>query len=483
MSDTRLVPDVAVPAHTADIALSEVLSALSYALDLTEGQLPGHTIRSCIIGMRLGQEVGLTAEEQTALYFALLLKDAGCSSNAARMAALFGSDDQGVKLDMKLVDWHNPVALALATARSCAIGQSLGDRVRQFLAIAKTEHVTRDLIQVRCDRGAGIALRLGFPEATAQAIRSLDEHWCGLGYPEGRSGEDISLLARIANLAQAVEVFWRTRGVDAALAEARRRRGRWFDPKLVDLLLTWERDREWWARLAEPAEIGAAVVSLEPGSHARRIDDSGLDAVAQAFAEIIDAKSPYTARHSSNVAAYAVRIARTIGLDAAEQRRLYRAGLLHDIGKLGVSNRILDKPGALTAAERAQIERHPSFTWEILQRVRAFDGFARLAAVHHEKLDGSGYPWGLTARELDLASQVLCVADMYEALSADRPYRKGLSHADVLAVLRKESGTRLCAEAVAGAEGLGEVPALDGDSRDVDSHLLTPELLTRAPPM
>ena len=444
-------PSIRAESGTPSIALSEVLSALSYALDLTEGQPAGHTNRTCVIGMRLGDEIGLSAEQRTALYFALLLKDAGCSSNAAKMASLFGSDDQLVKQRMKLVDWHRPVELALRTAQLCGIGQSTAERVKHFLGIARSDNVTRDIMQIRCDRGADIALGLGFPDATGDAIRALDEHWCGLGHPAGMRGEDIPILARIANIAQTVDVFFMAGGTDAALRVVRARRGRWFDPRLAKLVLAWKRDTAFWQQL-NGALLRDTVLALEPGTHVRRLDADGLDVVARSFAEIIDAKSPYTARHSFNVAAYAKHIAARLGYPADEQRRIYRAGLLHDIGKLGISNRILDKPGKLDPAERSAMEQHPRFTWEILQRVDAFSDFAWLAAVHHEKLDGSGYPWGLRGEALDEPSRILAVADIYEALSADRPYRAGMSYGQALAILKKESGTTLCANAVSGLE-------------------------------
>ncbi len=435
------------------VNLSEILSALSHALDLTEGQPAGHTIRSCIIGMRIAESMGLEDDLRSSLYFALLLKDAGCSSNAARFATLFGTADQTVKREMKLVDWHSGIRLAMQTARTVGIGAAWPKRLRHFVGIARTKNVTRDLIQIRCDRGAGIALQLGFPTATADAIRSLDEHWCGEGYPAGLEGERIPLLSRIANLAQTLELFCASGGADAARRVAKERRGTWFDPRLVDEVLRWKRDDAFWENL-RVADTTRLVISAEPREHVRRVDDSGLDLVARAFADIIDAKSPYTFRHSSNVAEYARGIGRVMGLDSAPQRRLYRAGLLHDIGKLGVSSRTLDKPGALTPTERAEIERHPAWTWEILSRVSAFDDFAWLASVHHERLDGSGYPWALPGGDLDTPSRILAVADVYEALTADRPYRSGMRREQALGVLRREAGSKLCARVVEGLEAL-----------------------------
>jgi putative nucleotidyltransferase with HDIG domain len=436
-----------VVGRPATVSLSDVLSALSFALDLTEGQPAGHTIRSCAIGMRLGDELALGAAERTALYYALLLKDAGCSSNAAKMASLFGSDDHVVKQGMKLVDRHRSLRLAARTATLCGIGRSVADRVRHFLLIARSGQVTRDIMQLRCERGAEIAAGLGFPDQTADAIRALDEHWCGLGHPRGLAGERIPLLARIANVAQTVDVYFTAAGPRAAMDVVRERRGRWFDPALADRVIGWVRDDHFWRGLAAP-DLRDTVVALEPGSDPRRVDDDGLDAIARSFAEIVDAKSPFTARHSVNVARYAVELAAAVGLPPGERRRIHRAGLLHDIGKLGVSNRILDKPGKLDATEREAVERHPRHTLEILQRVGAFGDFAHLAAVHHEKLNGTGYPWGLRGQQLDLSARLLAVADIYEALTADRPYRAGMAHAAAIEILARERGSALDGDAV-----------------------------------
>jgi HD-GYP domain-containing protein (c-di-GMP phosphodiesterase class II) len=433
------------------VSLSEVLAALSHALDLTEGQPLGHTVRSCVIGMRMAESLDLTSADRSALYYALLLKDAGCSSNAARMAALFGSDDQQVKARMKVVDWHKRTRLAVQTMRNCAVGRPLMERLRHFVAIARTEGMTRDLIQVRCDRGADIARMLGFPQDTASAIRSLDEHWCGLGYAQGLREEQIPLLARIASIAQTLESFHAKHGVDQALHVVEKRRGSWFDPKLVDIVLSWRGDTAWWSALRGD-DANDMVIAAEPEDETRYVDEAGLDEVARAFAEIIDTKSPYTYRHSTNVADYARAIGYHMSLPAPQIRQLYRAALLHDIGKLGVSSRILEKAGPLTPAEREQMQQHPVHTMSILERVGAFRGFSRVAAFHHEKLDGTGYPWGFSASELDVSARILAVADVYEALTAERPYRAGMPHEDAMLFLRSQRGTKLSAEAIEALE-------------------------------
>jgi HD-GYP domain-containing protein (c-di-GMP phosphodiesterase class II) len=431
----------------AQVGCSEVLSALSYALDMTEGQPPGHSMRTCLIGMRIADAIGLSADERSALYYALLLKDAGCSSNSARFAAVFGADDQAVKPRMKIVDWHKRVRLALVTLRTAGLGGSLFDHVKYFIAIARSGDFTREIIKMRCERGADIARQLGFPEATAQGIKSLDEHWCGLGYPEGLSGERIPLLSRIANLSQAVDMFHNAHGPDAALRVAKERSGSWFDPRLTRVVLSWRDDRQFWQSLRSD-NVAALVEEAEPADRTRVLDDAGIDTVAQAFADIVDAKSPYTSEHSRRVGGVAVTIAAALGETIEEQRRIFRAALLHDIGKLGVSSRILEKPGPLTPAEMATIQKHPMATLSILSRVRVFGDFAWTASLHHEKLDGSGYPWGLAGKHLDQAARILVVADMYDALTSDRPYRPGLTHDGAMGILRGDARVRICERSV-----------------------------------
>ncbi|MEO6865679.1 MAG: HD domain-containing phosphohydrolase, partial [Gemmatimonadaceae bacterium] len=352
--------------------------------------------------------------------------DAGCSSNAARLCQLFGSDDLELKPRMKVVDRQNRVSLAIQTARTVAMDGGISDKIRHFVDVARGDGVMKEIMGLRCERGADIAVRLGFPQATADAVRHLDEHWNGRGHPDGLSGPAIPIMSRIANLAQVVDVFHQHAGAGAAVKVARARSGTWFDPTLVDRLASWRNESSWWERL-DSTDPTDEVIAAEPMSHVRWVSEDDLDVIARAFADIIDAKSPYTYSHSRNVAAYALGIAREMKLDSGTQRRVYRAGLLHDIGKLGVSNSILDKPGKLTAPERTAVERHPFFTWEILSRVPAFRDFAWSAALHHERLDGSGYPWHLSGNRLDMTARILCVADVYEALTAERPYRAGLS--------------------------------------------------------
>jgi putative nucleotidyltransferase with HDIG domain len=431
------------------VRLADVVGAMSFALDLTEGEPPGHAVRAAKIGMRLADALALDAEARSHLFYALLLKDAGCSANSAKMAALFGADDQVAKRSSKRVDWSGRLPALVWSLRTVAPGGSLRRRVDRLRAIKSEGEVTRALMQARCDRGAEVVLLLGLEDATAEAIRCLDEHWDGGGQPRGLRGAEIPLLGRILCLAQTVEIFHAAGGVDAAWRVARRRRGGWFDPALVDALGSIRDDREFWRTLPDPDISG-----WEPPDRLLTADDARLDQIAVAFAGVVDAKSPWTYRHSDRTCLIVVGLAGELGLGVDEVGDLRRAALLHDIGKLSISNRILDKPGPLTATEFATVKQHPLTGERILRAVPRMEHLAPLAAAHHERLDGGGYPRGLSGDELTLPARLLALADVYEALTSERPYRPARPSAEALAIIRADVPQRLDPEAFAVLERL-----------------------------
>lgn len=430
-------PAAALMAESAPegVRLSEVVSALSYALDITEGQPMGHAVRSTLIGMKIAERLGVTDEQKSALYYTILLKDLGCSSNAARLSSLFGADDRLVKHAYKLTDWTSATDSAKYVFKYSMPGKSKVAKAWRTLMIGlRKEETEAQVIQTRCERGADIARMLRLPRGVAEGIQALDEHWDGNGRPVGMSGSGIPMLGRIAGLAQTMEVFTNAFDVRTAYEMAHARRGRWFDPVLVDCLDAFQLDAAFWGSLQQ-ADTLRAVQALEPADQVIRLDEEQLDTVAEAFARVIDAKSPYTATHSQNVAAISVDIGTAMGLEAKDLRTLKRAALLHDIGKLGVSNTILDKPAALDAVEFETMRQHTRFTLEILKRVSRFRQFAATAAAHHERLDGTGYHLGLKGEEIGPLARMIAVADVTEALSADRPYRAGMPKEEVFRIL------------------------------------------------
>lgn len=426
-----------------NIRLSEVISALSVALDLTEGQPMGHAMRSCILGMRIAEELRLSPQQRADLYYALLMKDAGCSSNSARLHQIMGSDDLQTKFEVKFEDWTQiSLAGVRYLSRNVLPDAPLHRRLVRMAEVAlKLKTNNAALIGARCQRGAEIARRIGFNDAVAQAIRDLDEHWDGGGFAAGRKGEEISILARIMNVSQTMEVFATRSGPEAAVDAVVERRGRWFDPEIVSAVQSLSDNRGLWAQFGA-ANFREYVLALEPGialpATAQRIDD-----ICEAFAQVIDAKSPYTFQHSSGVAAASAVIAEELHLESNVCTLVRRAALLHDIGKLGVSNSILEKPGALTGAEWQVMKKHPVYTRIILEEISGFQHLAYVAAAHHERLDGKGYPDGLTAEQLTLPARIVAVADVFQALSEKRPYRDGLPLEIVFEKMEKEAAIQL----------------------------------------
>jgi HD-GYP domain-containing protein (c-di-GMP phosphodiesterase class II) len=319
-------------AAAQEIRLAELLSALSHALDMTEGQPAGHCVRCCWIGIHVGREIGLGEAEIWELYYTLLLKDLGCSSNAARICQLYLTDDLTFKRDYKNIDGNSvPQALRFVLAHT-GLKASLGERFRTLISAFKNGGKTGvELIETRCQRGADIARKMRFSEAVAQGIQSLDEHWDGRGMPARIGGEAIPVHSRIALLAQVADVFQTTNGIDAARQEVRRRSGTWFDPRLAAAFERISGHPQFWGSLRSK-NLQQQIYALEPAQLVKTVDEDYLDDIAAAFAQVVDSKSPYTSGHSERVTLFTDMIAKKMGLSPERRRWLKRAALLHDIG-------------------------------------------------------------------------------------------------------------------------------------------------------
>ena len=429
------------------LSLAEVLSSLSFALDMTSGQPVGHSQRTCIIGVRVAQELGLDDDAIGSLYHALLLKDSGCSSNAARMFEIFGCDEIAMKRESKVTDWTNLVdAAKYASAHTLPKASLLARTQRLFHIATHQKETASELYGSRCDRGAQVAMSIGLGENAALCIRHLDEHFDGNGAPNHLKGDQISLLGRIACFAQTLEVFAKTFDVSTAFQMASKRSGKWFDPEVVKAAKHFKSDEAFWSTVY--GDASETVSALSYRTLTAHVTESRIDAVCDAFAQIVDAKSSFTWEHSSRVRQYAVQVGEDLGFSESRLKTLSRAALLHDIGKLAVPNSILDKPGKPTDEEWACIRRHPELTQQILSRISGFERITEIASAHHERLDGRGYYLGLTGADLDQDMRILAVADVFDALSADRPYRSAMTSPEVFAILDRDSGVALDAECV-----------------------------------
>ena len=423
--------------------LHDIISALSFALDLTEGQPPGHSLRCCWIGMSLGRYLNLSEQQQHDLYFTLLLKDAGCTSNAARLCELYGSDERVVKNAYKAIDSQDKRLLAKFVLQYCGLEGSNLEKIKHILLVMfKGGKVTKDLITSRCERGADVARQLGLNENVAQGIHSLDEHYNGKGMPAGLKEEEIPLYSRIALLAQVIDVFFKIAGKETCCAQINKRSGSWFDPRLVTHFNDLSKNDEFWRGLLSE-NLAQRITRFQPIALSVQLSYDLLDRVAEAFGQIIDAKSPFTAGHSKRVAHYVNKLAQSVNLKQDSRRVLYPAALLHDVGKLGVSNSILDKPHALEEDEWDVMRKHPRYTEEILSRFLPFHSLAEIAGAHHERLDGTGYYKGRKGDEISVETRIITIADIFDALTANRPYRQALPLDEALKIMDELRGNAL----------------------------------------
>jgi putative nucleotidyltransferase with HDIG domain len=414
-------------------SLSEVVSALSFALDLTEDARPGHAVRTCLLGMRIAAQLDLPDDQLSSLYYALLLKDLGCSCNANLLCEMVGGDDRAIKRRVKLEDWRYPSISGVRLLwEHAGAGQPVLAKSTRVVRLALRRRGFRnELVRLRCQCAVAAARKIGLSADTVEAIANIDEHWSGHGYPNRLRGEAVPLLARIVNLAQCLDLFASDNGTAAALRLVRHRSGSWFDPHLVRIARSLASQGGLWLDYGSGMER-KIVLDLEPGAPLRA-DEKRIDNISEALADVVDAKSPFTYGHSHGVRNAAMHIACQMGLGDDRARLIQRAALLHDIGKLRVPNTILDKPGKLDVVEWQVVREHPGLGGEILGRIKPFKELARIVAEHHEKLDGSGYPTGLRAGQLSIESRIVAAADVYAALLEDRAYRKALNREEAFA--------------------------------------------------
>ena len=375
------------------------MATLSYASDLGLGQPMAHCMRQTVVALRLAGLAGASGRELEATYYLGLMMNVYCHADAAEQARWFG-DDISMKSDtFDLLDMSTARMVASMLRRVGSHGSGVA-RARRLAAfpVAGMKQVL-SFATTHCTLGSQFAEQVGLDEAVCVAIRQGYEQWDGKGYPSHLRGEEICLPARLVQLAGPVEVVARRRGVEAAVAVARRHRGTQFDPAVVDLFCSHapelldglDRASDWDAVLGTEPELS------------RRVSGAGLDQVLEAMADLVDMKSPCLAGHSRGVANLASAAARVAGYPGDDVAVLRRAGLIHDLGRLGVSNAIWDKPGPLTEAESERVRLHPYLTDRMLARVGALGRSREIAARHHERLDGSGYPRGLTAAVADAA--------------------------------------------------------------------------------
>jgi HD-GYP domain-containing protein (c-di-GMP phosphodiesterase class II) len=434
-----------------DLRLADLLTALSVTTDLAMGQEPQKAIRACVVATEVARAMDLPEADVADVYYTTLLKHLGCTATSHEETVLFGPDELGMRRVAQRTDFAAGGEM-LGFLRVVGRGAGAG-RVRHVAkAVIGGKEADRRIMGAICEVASLMADRLGLGEGVRRALAENLERWDGRGAPNGLRGEDIALAARIAEPAMQGVIFQRLGGSDAALAMVRRRAGGWFDPEVAEafvrvggsVLQRLDEDDPW-----------TLVLSVEP-EPVRRIAHDRLGALAEAFADMIDLKTPFTLGHSRGVAELAAAAAERLGLPEPGEARL--AGLLHDLGRVGVSAGVWERPGPLATAEWEQVRLHPYHTERILARSEVLQPIARIAGMHHERQDGSGYHHGASASEVPVAARVLAAADAYQAMTQPRAHRPALEPrraADAVSTMAKEGRLDAeCTDAVLAAAGM-----------------------------
>jgi HD-GYP domain-containing protein (c-di-GMP phosphodiesterase class II) len=442
---------VTVETDRTHVRLAELVAALSLGVDLGFGQPMEHVLRQCLIALRLAEAIGLDDQQRAAVYYTALLVNVGCHSDAHEQAKWFGDDIalKSIKFD------HEPgMRIAAASMRMLGAGHAPLHRFRLGLEFAISgRRDVDDMVAHHAAIARTLGEQLELPDEVLEALAAAYEQWDGRGWPGELEGEQVPLASRLAQVAEYIEVAHRVGGVEAAKELARKRRGEQFDPALADVV-----EAEGDVILSGLDTIGTwdAVIQAEPAL-AVTLSGERFEEALLAIANFADLKSPYFLGHSRAVADLAAESGARLGVSGGEVRTLRRAGLVHDLGRLGISNAIWDKPGPLGAGEWERIRMHPYLTERMLRQSEALAPLAGIAVQHRELLDGSGHPRGLSGAAISRPARILGAADAYQAMREPRPHRAPLSAGEAAAELRADvrAGRRdaEAVEAILGAAG------------------------------
>jgi HD-GYP domain-containing protein (c-di-GMP phosphodiesterase class II) len=428
----------------AQVRLAELVAALSLGVDLGFGQPMEHVLRQCLIALRLAERIGLDDEQRSVVYYTALLVNVGCHSDAHEQAKWFG-DDIAMK-SLKYEHGLRSIRGAAANMRLLGSGSTPVHRFRVGLEFALSGHRDIDgMIAQHSAMARSLAEQLGLPDAVQRAVGAAYEQWDGHGWPGDIMGDAVPIASRLAQVAEYVEVAHRLGGVAAATELARKRAGTQFDPEVTRALCV---DAEEILRGLDSAQTWDAVIGAEPALGVRMTPDR-FDAALLAVANFTDLKSPFTLGHARATSEVVAAAGERLGLAPDQLVTLRRAGLVHGLGRLGISNAILDKPGPLGAGEWERVRLQPYLTERMLRQSPSLAPLGAVAVQLRERLDGSGYPHGLVGGAISRPARILGAAEAYQSMCEPRPHRAALPAADAATQLRTEvRAGRLDGEAV-----------------------------------
>jgi HD-GYP domain-containing protein (c-di-GMP phosphodiesterase class II) len=413
--------------------LAEVLVALSLTTDLGSGVPFEKGLRTSVVASRLAQALDLSVSDRRAIYYAALLRSLGCTAHASVFAQMF-DDDLAVQRELKTLDLGDPEARSAQTRRFAAWAGA--ERARQLADRFATELPAQgaSLGRGSCEVSAALGLQLDLPQGAIGALDEVYERYDGNGFPAGRRGDELTIAARVVHVAEQAVMAEYESGRAGAVERVGRQAGGRLDPVIC---AQFAASREpVLAALDGPDMLGAAL-STEPPPELT-VASGGLDRVCLAFATFADLKGRFLLGHSTRVAELVDRAGQLGGYDDAARRRLRASALLIDIGRVGVSSAVWDRPGPLGPVEWERVRLHSYWTERILRRCSAFAHLAPLAAAHHERLDGSGYHRAAKGSELSAGDRLLAAADVFAAMTEERPYRPARSRSDAAVALHDE---------------------------------------------
>ena len=382
------------------VRLAELVAALSLGVDLGFGQPMEHVLGQCLIALRLAECVGLGEEDRAVVYYAALMVNVGCHSDAHEQAKWFG-DDIALKSG-KYAHQLGSMSATLATLRLVGSGNPPLHRFRvgvEFVVSGRRE--LDGMIVQHSALARTLAEQLGLSSEVQMAVAASYEQWDGNGWPGNMKGQAIPIAARLCQIAEFVEVAHRIGGAGAALDLARARSGSQFDPALAEALCV---NAAGIFHGLDTGQTWDAVVGAEPALGVL-LSPAEFDTALTAIADFVDLKSPYTLGHARAVSALAADAGAKLGLGIDEIVALERAGLIHDLGRLGVSNAIWDKEGPLGAGEWERVRMCPYLTERMLHQSAALAPLGSIAVQHRERLDGSGYPGGLSGGAISVPAR------------------------------------------------------------------------------
>jgi HD-GYP domain-containing protein (c-di-GMP phosphodiesterase class II) len=413
--------------------LAELVATLSLAADIGLGHSPEHAIRSTLVALDMADVLDLSAEERATTYWVTLLAWVGCTADSFELARMFG-DDIELRAGTYDIDFAGLPQLAYLLRRAGSNGSLLHRATSSAKLLMSNGRSVVKALTAHCEVTGRLAGRLGLGPEVDRCLGYTFTRWDGRGQPRDVAAEAIPLAVRLLHLADLAVAHHRTGGAAGAVEAVLRRRGTHLQPELVDAFVPLA--PKVLGRLDEVSGWDE-IVAAEPTLHATLPDDE-LTAALEVMADFADLKSPWFLGHSRGVADLVAAAATAAGHTDSEVRLAHRAGLVHDLGRVGVPNTVWDKPDALTRAEFERVRLHSYYTQRMLQHPATLAEIGAVASGGHERLDGSGYHRGAAAGGVPALARLLGAADAFHAMGEDRPHRVALQPKARVAQLRAD---------------------------------------------